>query len=243
MPAAPRRVLVAVDGPSGSGKSSVSREVARRAGLSYLDTGAMYRAACWAALRDGVDVGDADAAAVVVRAVTVDLSTDPDLERVLVDGEDVTDGPDGIRGERVTAAVSAFAAHPAVREELRGRQREAMDSAPTGCIAEGRDITTVVAPDADVRVLLTADAGARVARRAAQLSAVPGGGAGVVAGVVERDEADSRVTSFLTAADGVLTLDSSSLSYEETVAAVLDLVRRAQGVAGGPGADGPGRPA
>ncbi|WP_336923160.1 (d)CMP kinase [Aquipuribacter sp. SD81] len=252
MPAAPRRVLVAVDGPSGSGKSSVSREVARRASLSYLDTGAMYRAACWAALRDGVDVGDPEAAAVVARAVTVDLSTDPDLERVVVDGDDVTDGPDGIRGERVTGAVSAFAAHPAVREELRGRQRQVMDSAPTGCIAEGRDITTVVAPDADVRVLLTADADARVARRTAQLSAVAptsaggsaegpaGGSAGVRAGVVERDEADSRVTSFLTAADGVHTVDSSALSYEETVTAVLDLVRRAQGLDGAPRGGDPG---
>jgi cytidylate kinase len=229
VPAA-RRVLVAVDGPSGSGKSSVSREVARRAGLAYLDTGAMYRAACWAALRDGVDVGDQDAAAVVARAVVIDLSTDPDVDRVAVDGQDVTSAADGIRGRAVTGAVSAFAAHPPVREEMRSRQRDVMDAAPSGCIAEGRDITTVVAPDADVRVLLTADADARVARRTAQLDgdAVGTDGVDVRAGVVDRDAADSRVTSFLTAADGVVTLDSSALTYEETVEAVLDLVRAAQ---------------
>ncbi|MFC5382447.1 (d)CMP kinase [Aquipuribacter nitratireducens] len=227
-----RRVLVAVDGPSGSGKSSVSREVARRSGLAYLDTGAMYRAACWAALRDGVDVTDPVAAAVVARAVTLDLSTDPDHERVAVDGVDVTAGPDGIRGERVTSAVSAFAAHPGVREELRARQRDVMDAAPDGCIAEGRDITTVVAPDADVRVLLTADADARVERRRAQVVESGSGDAvevvDVRAGVVGRDAADSRVTSFLSAADGVVTLDSSALTFEQTVQAVLRLVREVQ---------------
>lgn len=226
MPSPSRRVLVAVDGPSGSGKSSVSREVARRAGLAYLDTGAMYRAACWAALRDGVDVEDPEAAGVVARAVVVDLSTDPDVERVVVDGVDVTQA---IRGAAVTAAVSAFASHPPVREELRVRQRHVMEAAPTGCIAEGRDITTVVAPDADVRILLTADPQARVQRRARQL----GGGADIRTGdvrtsVLERDEADSRVTSFRTAADGVVALDSSDMDYEQTVATVLELVLAAQ---------------
>lgn len=252
-----RRVLVAVDGPSGSGKSSVSREVARRAGLSYLDTGAMYRAACWAALRDGVEVADPDAAGVVARAVVVDLSTDPDLDRVVVDGVDVTTA---IRGGAVTAAVSAFASHPPVREELRSRQRSVMDAAPTGCIAEGRDITTVVAPDADVRVLLTADAGSRVERRARQLDADPSQGerAGERAAVVDvvdvraavlgRDEADSLVTSFRQAADGVLELDSSSLDFEQTVVVLLELVRQAQTLHGssavgavGPAVAGPGR--
>lgn len=230
MPSPSRRVLVAVDGPSGSGKSSVSREVARRAGLAYLDTGAMYRAACWAALRDGVDVEDPEAAGVVARAVVVDLSTDPDVERVVVDGVDVTQT---IRGAAVTTAVSAFASHPPVREELRVRQRHVMEAAPTGCIAEGRDITTVVAPDADVRILLTADPQARVQRRARQLGGGADGGTGsgssdVRTSVLERDEADSRVTSFLTAADGVVALDSSDLDYEQTVATVLELVLAAQ---------------
>jgi CMP/dCMP kinase len=247
VPSPSRRVLVAVDGPSGSGKSSVSREVARRAGLAYLDTGAMYRAGCWAALRDGVDVTDGDAAAAVARAVVVDLSTDPDVERVVVDGVDVTDA---IRGRAVTAAVSAFAAHPPVRDELRVRQRHVMEASPTGCIAEGRDITTVVAPDADVRILLTADPEARVDRRARQLDGrgsdaarepgndpgaarhrrpqTDGGGRDVRAAVLDRDAADSRVTSFLTAADGVVPLDSSGLDFEQTVAAVLDLVLDAQ---------------
>jgi cytidylate kinase len=238
VPSPSRRVLVAVDGPSGSGKSSVSREVARRAGLAYLDTGAMYRAACWAALRDGVDVDDAEATGVVARAVVVDLSTDPDVERVVVDGVDVTEA---IRGAAVTAAVSAFASHPPVREELRVRQRGIMEAAPSGCIAEGRDITTVVAPDADVRILLTADPQARVQRRARQLGAGPdagtegstggstgAGGGDVRTSVLERDEKDSKVTSFRTPADGVLALDSSDLDYEQTVATVLELVLAAQ---------------
>ncbi|MGJ7442693.1 (d)CMP kinase [Aquipuribacter sp. MA13-6] len=217
-------MLVAVDGPSGSGKSSVSREVARRAGLAYLDTGAMYRAFCWAALRDGADVADAEATAAVARAADVRVSTDPDTARVVVDGTDVTDA---IRGADVTAAVSQLAAHPAVREVLRLAQRAVMDGAPTGCIAEGRDITTVVAPDADVRILLTADPDARVRRRARQLGGA-GRGADVRAAVLGRDEKDSRVTSFRTAADGVLELDSSDLDLEQTVTAVLELVHRAQ---------------
>jgi len=225
-PTSAHRVLVAVDGPSGSGKSSVSREVARRAGLAYLDTGAMYRAFCWAALRDGVDVSDADATAAVARAADVVVRTDPDTALVLVDGTDVTDV---IRGAEVTAAVSAFASHPPVREVLRVAQRAAMDAAPGGCIAEGRDITTVVAPDADVRILLTADPDARVRRRAHQLGTE--GGAGCVDvrdAVLGRDAADSRVTSFRQAADGVLELDSSELDLEQTVTAVLDLVVAAQ---------------
>ena len=232
VPVLSRRVLVAVDGPSGSGKSSVSREVARRAGLSYLDTGAMYRAGCWAALRDGIDPTDAETLGVLVRSVVVDVSTDPDVERVVVDGVDVTTA---IRGAAVTAAVSAFASHPAVREEMRSRQRATMDAAPTGCIAEGRDITTVVAPDAHVRVLLTADADARVDRRARQVEETrPDGDAASVApgdvstAVLDRDAADSQVTSFLTAADGVHELDSSDLDLEQTVEAVLGLVRAAQ---------------
>lgn len=230
MPVLSRRVLVAVDGPSGSGKSTVSREVARRAGLSYLDTGAMYRAGCWAALRDGIDVEDAETIGALVRAVVVDVSTDPDVERVVVDGVDVTAA---IRGAAVTAAVSAFAAHPAVRDEMRSRQRSTMDAAPTGCIAEGRDITTVVAPDAHVRVLLTAAAQARVDRRARQVEqTLPDGTSGapgdVATAVLDRDAADSRVTSFQTAADGVVELDSSDLDLEQTVQAVLDLVLAAR---------------
>ncbi|MFC3687478.1 (d)CMP kinase [Aquipuribacter hungaricus] len=239
MPVPSRRVLVAVDGPSGSGKSSVSREVARRAGLSYLDTGAMYRAVCWAALRDGIDVEDAETLGALVRAVHVDISTDPDVERVVVDGVEVTTA---IRGAAVTAGVSAVASHPAVRAELRSRQRTTMDAAPTGCIAEGRDITTVVAPDAHVRVLLTADPAARVDRRARQVEQSGGAAeAGSLAAgdvstaVLDRDAADSRVTSFVTAADGVLELDSSHLDLEQTVQAVLDLVLAAQAEAAAPG--------
>lgn len=228
MTASTRRVVVAVDGPSGSGKSSVSREVARRLGLAYLDTGAMYRAVCWRCLRDGVDLTDPLAVTASSRAADLEIGTDPDQVHVVVDGTDVTDA---VRGDLVTAGVSAVAAHDGVRADLRARQRAIMEASPAGCVAEGRDITTVVAPEADVRVLLTADADARVARRARQVHGDAGSTAvrASVDGVLRRDEADSRVTSFLTAADGVTSLDSSGLDFEQTVLALLGLVDDAVG--------------
>ena len=223
MTASKRRVVVAVDGPSGSGKSSVSREVARRCGLDYLDTGAMYRAVCWRCLRDGVDVTDADAVTRSSREADLDVRTDPADLRVFVDGTDVSAA---IRGETVTAAVSVVASHPGVRADQRTRQRALIDAGEAGCVAEGRDITTVVAPDADVRVLLTADSDSRVARRSRQLHG-DDSAAHLRAsedGVVRRDADDSRVTSFLAAADGVVEIDSSALDFEQTVQAVHDLV-------------------
>lgn len=230
-------LLIAVDGPSGSGKSSVSREVARRLDLEYLDTGAMYRAVCWACRDAGIDLTDADA--VADRALTMNLvvGTDPLAPTVTVDGVDVSSA---VRATEISQTVSVVATNPEVRATLRARQRALIDAAAAGpkrgCVAEGRDITTVVAPDADVRLLLTASERARLARRALQLH----GTADVETleatrdQVVRRDADDSAVSSFQVASDGVLALDSSGLTFDETVQAVLDAVAlQARSAAGG----------
>jgi cytidylate kinase len=217
-------VVVAVDGPSGSGKSSVSRAVAQRLGLRYLDTGAMYRALTWWVLDRGVDVADdttrPEVADLAVR-LPLEVSLSPTDASVRVDGHDVTAA---IREPRISAAVSAVATNLDVRAELVRRQREI--AASGGIVVEGRDITTVVAPDADVRVLLTADESARLVRRALEVH----GAADDVAlaatrdHVVRRDAQDSTVATFTEAADGVTVLDSSALTFEETVEALLGLV-------------------
>ncbi|NAZ83174.1 (d)CMP kinase [Kineococcus sp. R8] len=230
-------VVVAVDGPSGSGKSSVSRAAARALGVAFLDTGAMYRAVTLAAHRAGVDLHDTAAVAAHVRGVPLVVGTDPDapvIALVEADGRE-TDVTEAIRSAEVTAAVSAVASVPAVRADLLVRQRtliEAACAAPAagrapGVVAEGRDITTVVAPDADVRVLLTADEAVRLARRAQQdLGAADAAAlAATRRGIVERDRLDSRTTAFRTAADGVVTLDSTHLDFDGTVEALLAVVR------------------
>ncbi|GAA4963380.1 (d)CMP kinase [Kineococcus glutinatus] len=231
-------LVVAVDGPSGSGKSSVCRAVARHLGTAYLDTGAMYRAATWSCLRAGVDLTDAAAVAAHVRAVVLAMGTDPAGATTAVGDVDVTDA---VRGAEVTAAVSAVASVPAVRADLILRQRALIDAAcrtpqpgrRAGVVVEGRDITTVVAPQAPVRVLLTAREEVRVARRAQQDlgTADAAAVASVRDGVVQRDLVDSRTTDFLAAADGVITVDSSDLDFEGTVEAVLAVVGRATAVA------------
>ena len=233
-----RPFVVAVDGPSGSGKSSVSREAARRLHAGYLDTGAMYRAVCWAVLDRAVDPADGDAVAALARDVDLVVGTDPDDPTVRVGGVDVTAA---IRETRISAAVSAVATNLAVRDELRRRQREIIEAerdARGGVVAEGRDITTVVAPDADVRILLTADERARLARRALEVhgTADESALAATRDQVLRRDRDDSTVSSFHEAADGVLHLDSSDLDFEQTVEAVLDVV--AQTVEGVPGKAG-----
>lgn len=229
MPALPHRVVVAVDGPSGSGKSSVSREVARRLGAAYLDTGAMYRAVCWWCLERGVDLGDAAAVAAAARALPLEMGTDPDLPRVLVDGVDVGTA---IRQSRISTQVSKVATNLGVRAELVRRQQQLIAEAGDGIVAEGRDITTVVAPDADVRVLLIAEETARLARRALELHGHAEQHAldATRDEVLRRDADDSTVSAFHTAADGVVTLDSSALTFEETVEALIHLVTQATGV-------------
>lgn len=231
--------VVAIDGPAGSGKSSVSKEGARRLGFSYLDTGAAYRALAWYVANEGIaapaagapagaagaDAGAETAAfdsAVVAALPGFDyrIGIDPDVYSVRVGETDVTEA---IRDPRVSAGVSAIARIPAVRAFINDLFRSIIAGAPTaGIVVEGRDITTVVAPDAPVRILLTASEEVRAARRAGELT---GEAAATAAEALHRrDRADSRVNDFLSAAEGVYTLDTTHLDFEQTVAAVLELV-------------------
>ena len=213
-------VIVAVDGPAGSGKSSVSRAAARRLGYGFLDTGAAYRALAWAVLDRGEDPDDTAAVERVLGEIDIETALDPDERWVRVSGAEVTDD---IRAPRVTAAVSGIARVQAVRQRLNEGFRAVLAAAEPGVVAEGRDITTVVAPDADVRVLLTADPEVRAARRAREL---PGERRQDVArAIAERDAKDSRVVDFLEAAEGVTTLDSTDLDFDGTVDALVGLVR------------------
>ncbi|AMY19216.1 Cytidylate kinase [Rhodococcus sp. PBTS 1] len=222
------RLIVAMDGPSGTGKSSVSRLLASRLGASYLDTGAMYRAATVWVLSQGVDSTDVDAVTTAVASLPLEIGTDPATERVEVAGEDVT-GP--IRGGEVTAAVSAVSAVPAVREKLVAMQRDiAMRS--DRVVVEGRDIGTVVLPDADLKIYLTASAETRAARRNDQNVADGRGDdyAGVLADVQRRDLADStRALSPLRPADDAVTVDTSDLTKDGVIDALLRLVHDLQG--------------
>jgi len=221
-------LVIAVDGPSGSGKSSVSREVARRLGLAYLDTGAMYRALAWWCLDRGVDLRDADATAAAGAVLPLVIAMDPGDPRVEVDGADVSEQ---IRTTAVSEQVSLVATNLAVREQMRRRQRELIDADPAGTVAEGRDITTVVAPDAAVRVLLTATERTRLERRAIELHghADDQAIAATHDQVVRRDRDDSTVSRFVSAADGVVTIDSSALDFGQVVDAVLALVEQVTG--------------
>ena len=215
--------VIAVDGPSGSGKSTVSRAVARRLGLGYLDTGAMYRALAWWCAHEGVDLDDREAVAAAAASMPVEMSLDPDDGRVCVAGVDVSRQ---IRTPGLSKVVSKVATNLKVREELVRRQRAIVEGARYGIVAEGRDITTVVAPDADVRVLLTASKEARLARRALETrgSADAAAVAATRDEVLRRDADDSAVAEFLTAADGVTRIDSSAMGVEEVVEAVVSLV-------------------
>ncbi len=223
-------LVVAVDGPSGSGKSSVSRSVAARLGLAYLDTGAMYRAITWWCLELALDLHDTPAVAAAAREAVLVMGTDPAAPTVRVGrSSHPVDVTEAVRAPRISAAVSGVATNLEVRAELKRRQREIIAAAEPGIVAEGRDITTVVAPDARVRVLLTASEESRLARRAAQDSA-----AGSAQShddtrdqVLRRDRQDATVSQFLTAADGVAVLDSSDLTFEQTVDALVALVESA----------------
>jgi len=211
---------VAIDGPAGSGKSSVSKQVARRLGYGYLDTGAAYRALAWHVLERGDDTSDADAVLSAVADFDYAISLDPDDYWVRVGDVSVTDA---IRDPRVSGAVSGVARVPAVRESVNGLFRALVaDAAVPGVIVEGRDITTVVFPDAPVRILLTAAPEVRAARRSAEVSTQDA--AAVAAALHQRDAADSKVVDFLTAAPGVTVVDSTELDFAQTVEAVLAVV-------------------
>jgi cytidylate kinase len=210
-----------MDGPSGSGKSSTSRGVATRLGLRYLDTGAMFRAMTWWMLQQGVDVDDPEAVAARVDAPLLVSGTDPQAPTITVDDTDVA-AP--IRTQEVTSAVSAVSAVPAVRERLLREQRDIIGRG--GIVVEGRDIGTVVAPDAAVKVYLTADPGARAARRTAEMS-----GSTVQAtqaDLLRRDTIDSgRATAPLTMADDAHHIDTTPYTLDEVIAQVVALVEQA----------------
>ncbi|MFF7991944.1 (d)CMP kinase [Kitasatospora xanthocidica] len=224
-------VVVAIDGPSGSGKSTVSRAVAARLGLSFLDTGAMYRAMTWWMLANEVDVTDPEAVAVACGKPVIVSGTDADGPTITVDGQDVS-GP--IRGPEVTAQVSAVAAVPAVRARLVELQRGCGEVAERGIVAEGRDMGTVVFPDATVKVFLTASEQARAARRAAELRAKGVDEATITAmaaDLVRRDAADSsRETAPLAQAADAVLVDTSELTLEQVIDRIAGLVEDRAGL-------------
>ncbi|MEY8016484.1 (d)CMP kinase [Mycobacterium servetii] len=222
-------VVVAIDGPAGTGKSSVSRGLARALGARYLDTGAMYRIVTLAVLRAGVDPADAEAVAALASTVDLAVGYDPDRLSYSLAGEDVSAD---IRGEEVTGAVSAVSSVPAVRARLVALQRE-MAAGPGSVVVEGRDIGTVVLPDAPVKIFLTASAETRARRRNDQnlASGLGGDYEGVLADVRRRDHLDStRAVSPLRAAPDAVVVDTSDMTEAQVIAHVLDLVEQRSGV-------------
>jgi cytidylate kinase len=209
---------VAVDGPSGSGKSTVSRHLATAVEGVYLDTGAMYRAVTWAVLQAGADLDDPDAIAKVALETELSIGTDPAAPSFAANGVPV-DGP--IRSPEVTRAVSAVAAVPAVRKHLVALQQAIITAYPR-IVVEGRDIATVVAPDADLKVYLTASSAARAQRRSAEDATDV---AATEADLARRDRLDSsRATDPLRLADDALEVDTTGMSVDEVVAYVLSLL-------------------
>jgi CMP/dCMP kinase len=219
------RGQVTLDGPSGTGKSSVARAVATRLGAAYLDTGAMYRAATVAVLDAGVDLDDPEGITRAVAAADIEVGTAADAELVRVDGVDVAER---IRGAEVTRTVSPVSAVPAVRRLLVDRQR-ALVAGTDAVVVEGRDIGTVVLPDATLKVYLTAAPETRAQRRAGQLGVTdPGRIAEIAADLRRRDEYDSsRADSPLRPAADAVVVDSTGLDREAVVERVLDLARTA----------------
>ena len=217
-------VVVAMDGPSGSGKSSTSRGVATKLGLRYLDTGAMFRAMTWWMLRHGVDTEDAAAVASHVDAPVLESGTDPNAPTISVDGVDVA-GP--IRTAEVTAAVSAVSAVPAVRARLLAEQRAIIGAG--GIVVEGRDIGTVVAPEAPVKVFLTASVDARAVRRTAERT-VGTDAAQTEQDLLRRDRLDSgRALAPLTMADDAERIDTTSHTLAEVIEIVVALAQQRTG--------------
>ncbi len=213
--------VVALDGPSGTGKSTVARRLAALLQAQYLDTGAMYRAATVAVLQAGIDPADADAVITVVTASRIAVSTDPNHARTQLDGHDVDAE---IRSAATTAAVSAVSAVPEVRSRLVAQQRDIIAAGPT--VAEGRDIGSVVWPDAELKVYLTASEDVRARRRAGELGATDL--SGIADSLRRRDAFDSgRAVSPLRRPDGAVEVDTSELSIEEVVDLLVTLAGRA----------------
>ena len=210
--------IVAIDGPAGSGKSSVSKQVARELGFGYLDTGAAYRALAWAVSEGKVSLQPK----VDFNQFEYSISLDPDDFWVRVGEVDVTAA---IRSSNIAENVSAVAQLPEVRAFMKELTRNLVsNSGRPGVVVEGRDITTVVAPDAKNRILLTASEEVRLRRRSAELT--PAQAKEVSKQVSDRDKSDAKVVDFMTPAPGVVLVDTSDLNFEQSVAAVLSLVER-----------------
>ena len=224
-------LLVAIDGPAGSGKSSVSRAAAERLGFGILDTGAAYRSLAWAAIETGTDLDDPAAVERLLDVWAYDITLVGE-QRVTVGlvGATPIDVTGAIRDHSVSGQVSRVSKHPAVRERLNAMfLRIVADSGLPGVVIEGRDITTVVAPDAPVRILMTASAEVRAQRRAGELPGLTH--QQVLADIEARDAKDALVVDFFTPAPGVTLVDTSDLNFEQSVQAVIDIVRAAQGAA------------
>ena len=205
-------MIVAIDGPAGAGKSTVARALAERLGFRYLDTGAMYRALTWLAMRNALDLGDASALAGLARVEPVTFDEE---DRVWIAGTDVTSS---IRGTRIDRMVPVVAAHPAVREVMRERQRQLGQEGDV--VIEGRDIGTVVAPNAEVKVYLVADRGERAKRRMAER---PGIGADALATDLRaRDEKDA---ARMQPAEDATEIDTTNLEVEQVVEQIEQMVR------------------
>lgn len=222
-------IVVVIDGPAGSGKSSVSREAARRLGFDMLDTGAAYRALAHFAVLRGLDLDASDLPEHLVPQLDVFLSEyaialPPDERWVKLGEQEITDA---IRSTELSRKVSSVARIPEVRSALTELFRSVLHgtSAP-GIIAEGRDLTTVVAPDAPVRLLLTADEAVRIQRRSSEQGDQDAHA--VAASVSERDRNDRQVVDFLTPAEGVTLVDTTHLNFEESVQRTIDLIRAAR---------------
>ncbi len=221
-------VVVAIDGPAGTGKSSVSRGLARGLGARFLDTGAMYRMVTLAVLRAGVDPADAEAVGDTASTLQLSVGYDPDTSSFTLAGEDVSAE---IRGDDVTRAVSAVSAVPSVRTRLVDIQRE-MAGGPGTIVVEGRDIGTVVFPDAPVKIFLTASAETRAARRNAQnvRAGLADDYQAVLADVRRRDHLDStRAVSPLRAASDAIVVDTSDMTEAEVIAHLQELVTQRSG--------------
>ena len=221
MPHSPSDLVIAVDGTSGSGKSSTSRGVAVRLGLRYLDTGAMFRAMTWWMLREGVDVRDPEAVAGRCREPEILSGTDPEGPGIMVDGVDVGVA---IRTDEVNAAVSHVSVVPAVRTRLLELQREAIGEG--GIVVEGRDIGSVVWPEAEVKVYLTADAEARATRRAAETGSIDV--SRTRESLLSRDRIDSgRATAPLSMADDAVAVDTTGHTLDEVIDRVVAVAEAA----------------
>jgi CMP/dCMP kinase len=220
----PNPLIIAIDGPSGSGKSSVSRAVATELGLDYLDTGSMYRAMTWFMQDQGIDVNHRKLVAAAAKAEVIQPSIDPSEPGIRVAGRDVSIE---IRGPEVTQGVSAVSAVPEVRKLMVNLQREIAANSKTGIVVEGRDICAVVLPEAPVRLFITADPEARANRRAKEIG---GEVTATQSDLEKRDLADStRAVSPLEVAPGARVIDTTYMELSEVIAQVVDIARATHG--------------